>query len=146
MWGIEFCFSKFHRNIFCMIKYFFFQKWKEKLWLNWLKNGLGHKWNCVINDLLEFFNNHFQVLRRINCKKIEVLLRPGNVVVFSKNAEVQRPPSYEKEIISNCYEGDNKLLESRYMFQWVGFVMILRIWKVSTVMPFFTSKRLRNVG
>ena len=24
--------------------------------------------------------------------------------------------------------------------------MILRIWKVSTVMPFFTSKRLRNVG
>ena len=39
-----------------------------------------------------------------------------------------------------------RMLESRYMFQWVGFVMIPRIRKVSTVMPFFTSKRLRNVG
>lgn len=39
-----------------------------------------------------------------------------------------------------------RMLESLYMFQWVGFVMILRIRKVSTVMPFFTSKRLRNVG
>lgn len=39
-----------------------------------------------------------------------------------------------------------RMLESLYMFQWVGFVMILRIRKVSTVMPFFISKRLRNVG
>ena len=39
-----------------------------------------------------------------------------------------------------------RMLESLYMFQWVGFAMILRIRKVSTVMPFFTSKRLRNVS
>ena len=41
-------------------------------------------------------------LKKNQSQKIEVLLRPGNVVVFSKNAQVQRPRSYEKEIISNC--------------------------------------------
>ena len=39
-----------------------------------------------------------------------------------------------------------RMLKSLYMFQWVGFVTILRIRKVPTVMSFFTSKRLRNVG